>query len=273
MTKATPKFEREAVLRWVPLDQIHVSAIAQRDLNPARVDQILANLDLEQIGNPTVNLREGDTDAYCVIDGQHRVAALRGYFEDDPSIKIQCWAYFGLTEAQEAEKFLKLNDVLGVSAFAKFHVGVTAGRPVESDIDRIVRANGCVVSQDHIPGAIGAVGALRTIYTRTGAANLARTIQVVYGAYGDTGLENSVLLGVAFALDRYGKDIEDARLVNQLGRIARGAKALLEQGERYRLTTGNLKFHCVAAAVVDVYNAGLAPRAAKRLPSWWKDSE
>lgn len=273
MSNPIKKFDREAVLRFHPLSQIKTSATAQRDLNPSRVDRILANLDLEQIGTPTVNQRPDESDAVYVIDGQHRIAALRAFFEDDPDIKVQCWTYFGLTEEQEAERFLKLNDTLTVSAFAKFRVGVTAGREVESDIDRIVRANGCVVSQDALPGAIGAVGALVTIYTRTGAANLARTINVVHGSFGDTGLENSVLLGVAFALDRYGKQIDDTRLVNQLGRMARGAKALVEEGERYRLRTGNLKSHCIAAAVVDAYNAGLGPRAAKRVLSWWKDAE
>lgn len=268
MTKTTPKVEREAVLRWIPLDQIRVSTRAQRDLNPARVDRILATLDLEQLGVLTVNSRD---DAFYVIDGQHRHAALLAFFADEPDIKVQCWTYFGLTEEQEAERFLKLNDTLTVSAFAKFRVGVTAGRPEESDIDRLVRANGCVVSQDGIPGAIGAVGALRTIYGRTGGVNLGRTIRTVHAAFGDPGLENNVLLGVAYALDRYGKDIDDARLVGQLNRMAQGAKGLVQKGEDYRLRTGNLKSHCIAAAVVDVYNAGLAPRAARRIPSWWKD--
>lgn len=269
MTKPTPKVEREAVLRWVPLDQIRVSATAQRDLNEARVDHILSNLDLEQIGVLTVSERDG---AFYCIDGQHRHAALTAFFADEPDIKVQCWVYFGLAQEQEAERFLKLNDTLTVSAFAKFRVGVTAGRVEECDIDRIVRANGCVVSQDKIPGAIGAVGALRTIYSRTGAANLGRTIRVVHGAYGDSGLEHSVLLGVAYALDRYGSDMEDERLVSQLGRLARGAKAVIERGEEYRLRTGNQKAMCIAGAVVDIYNAGLGPRAAKRVPSWWRDA-
>lgn len=273
MTKVTAKFDREAVLRFHPLSQIKVSEVAQRDLNQARVDRILANLDLEQIGTPTVNQRADDTTALYVIDGQHRVAALRAFFEDDPDIKVQCWTYFGLTEEQEAERFLKLNDALTVTAFAKFRVGVTAGREVESDIDRIVRANGCVVSQDNLPGAIGAVGALRTIYTRTGPSVLARTIRVVNGAYSSTGLDSVVLLGVAFAIDRYAKDIDDERLANQLGRVDKGARGLVQQAETYRLRTGNLKSHCLAAAVVDAYNAGLGPRAGKRIPSWWKDGE
>jgi len=150
--KSTSKFDRAAVLRWIPLDQIHVSPLAQRDLRQAWVDKILANLDLEQIGVPIVNLRDGDTDIYYVIDGQHRVAALRAFFEADPSIKIQCWTYFGLTQDVEAEKFLKLGDTLTIDAFSKFRIGVTAWRTVEVDIDRIVRANGSVVSRDGIPG-------------------------------------------------------------------------------------------------------------------------
>lgn len=271
MNNPGKKFDRAAVLRWHPLSSIKTSATAQRDLNMSRVNRILANLDLEQIGTPVVNQRP-DGSVY-VIDGQHRIAALRKFFEDDPDINVQCWTYFDLDEDQEAECFLKLNDTLRVSAFSKFRVGVAAGREIESDIDRIVRANGCVVSQDNIPGAIGAVSALTKIYTRTGPGNLARTISTAYSAYADAGLENSVLLGIAFALDRYGRQIDNARLVKQLGRVPRGAKALIEDGERYRLRTGNLKSHCIAAAVVDIYNAGLGPRSATRIPSWWKDAD
>lgn len=271
MTDPTRKFKREAVLRQIPINKIHVSPTAQRDLNPARVDRIVANLDLEQIGVVTVNQREGE-DIFYVIDGQHRVAALRAFFDDDAEIKIPCWVYFGLTEEHEAEVFLKLNDTLSVSAFAKYRVGVAAGRPVEADIDRIVRAQSCAVSQDKIPGAIGAVGALRTIYTRTGAGNLARTIGVAHAAFGDPGLDHQILLGVAFALDRYGRQIDDVRLVHQLGKTPKGMKGVLQAGETYRYQTGNQKQLCVAAAVVDRYNAGTAGRSAQRIPSWWKDA-
>lgn len=270
MTKRTPtpkgQFDRDAVLRHIPLDQIRVSTTGQRDLNPARVDRILSNLDLEQIGTPTVNERDG---AYYVIDGQHRVAALRAFFEDDPDIKIQCWTYFGLSESEEAEKFLKLNDTLTVSAFAKFRVGVSAGRPDESDIDRIVRANGGVVSQDRIPGAISAVGTLRTIYGRMGGAVLGRAIRILRDAYGDPGFEAHALHGIALVLDRYGSEVDDLTLVTRLGKAMGGVKGLLQRGERYRLMTGNLKAHCVAAAAVDTYNAG---RGGKKLPTWWKDA-
>lgn len=265
-TKTTPKVDRDAVLRWVPLDQIHVSPVAQRDLTQARVDKILANLDLEQIGTPTVSERG---DVFYVIDGQHRVEALRLYFADAPAIKIQCWAYFGLTQEGEAEKFLKLNDVLTVDSFSKFRVGVSAGRGVEVDIDRIVRANGCVVSRDGIPGAIGAVAALRKIYGTAGGACLGHTIRVIRDAYGDTGFDSYTLQGVALVIDRYGDEVDDLTLVTRLEKARGGVKGLLQRAEHYRLTTGNNKTHCVAAAVVDTYNSG---RGGKNLTSWWKDA-
>lgn len=265
-SKVTPKVDRDAVLRWIPLDQIHVSPVAQRDLNPARVDKILANLDLEQIGTPTVSSRDG---VFYIIDGQHRTEALRVYFEDDPSIKVQCWAYYNLTQEQEAEKFLKLNDTLTVNAFSKFRVGVAAGRGVEVDIDRIVRANGSVVSRDEIPGAIGAVAALRKIYLTAGGSTLGRTIRVIRDAYGDPGFDAYALQGVALVLDRYGDEVDDLTIVTRLDKARGGIKGLLQRGEHYRLTTGNYKTHCVAAAVVDTYNSG---RGGKNLPSWWKDA-
>jgi len=267
--KSTSKFDRAAVLRWIPLDQIHVSPLAQRDLRQAWVDRILADLDLEQIGVPIVNLRDGDTDVYYVIDGQHRVAALRAFFEADLSIKIQCWVYFGLTQDVEAEKFLKLSNTLTIDAFSKFRIGVTAWRTVEVDIDRIVRANGSVVSRDEIPGAIGAVAALRKIYDTAGGECLGRTIRVIRDAYGDPGFDTYAMQGVALVLDRYGDEVDDLTLVTRLDKARGGVKGLLQRAEHYRLTTGNYKTHCVAAAVVDTYNSG---RGGKHLTSWWKDA-
>lgn len=269
MTKPTDKFEREAVLAWLPLNSLRVSSTAQRELNQARVDAILANLDLEQVGILTVSERAGH---HYIIDGQHRHAALSAFFKDDPAIQVQCWKYASLTEEQEAERFLKLNDVLAVSAFAKFRVAVTASRATETDIDRIVRANGCVVAQDSVPGAIGAVGTLVRLHKRHGGHNLGRTVAVVNTAYGDTGLDAPVIGGVGAMLARYNGSVDDARLVEQLRKIPNGARGLMWQAAQVRDQFGGTREEAVAAAAVDVYNRGLAARSGVRLSSWWKST-
>lgn len=264
MTKATApgKVERTARLRWVPLDKMRINPSAQREIRQARVDHLVANLDLELLGAPIVNERGG---MYYVIDGQHRVEALRQFgFTDE---KIQCWTYLDLTEMEEADRFLKSNDVLAVDALSKFRAAITAGLPVECDIDRVVRSLGLVVSRDDIPGAIQAVGTLRRVYGRSGPGVLARTLAIIRDAYGDPGLSASVIDGIGLLVQRYADDLDADKAIKQLAAVSGGVNGLLGQAENLRRKTGNAKGHCVAAAAVNIINRG---RGGKKLPDWWK---
>lgn len=256
-----PRVEREARLRWVPIDKMIVNPLAQRELNQSRVDYLAANLDLEQIGNPTLNHREGN---YYVIDGQHRIEALRQFgFESD---SLQCWVYDDLSSEDEADRFLKLNDALQVQALPKFHAAVHAGREVECDIDRIVRSNGLVVSRHKVPGAIGAVGTLRRVYKR-GPEVLSRTLGIVRDAYGDAGLEAPVLDGIGHLCARYNGELDSDRAVTRLSEAHGGVNGLLNRADVIKRQTGNGKGLCVAAAAVETINKG---RGGKKLPDWWK---
>ena len=108
--KVDGRIERQARLRWVPLTQMRVSPLAQRDLNQARVNRLAAVFDIEQMGAPTVSHRGG---WYYLIDGQHRIEALKlwlGFWEDQ---QVQCWCYEGLSDLIRATA---LSDSLGVSA-------------------------------------------------------------------------------------------------------------------------------------------------------------
>lgn len=260
------QIKRAARLKWLPIGDLHPSPIAQRNkLNQARVDHISANLDLEQIGVPTVNERN---DRCFIIDGWHRVEALR-QFGFEASDKIQCWTYTDLSEEQEAERFLKLNDTLAVDAFSKFRVSVNAGRFVECDIDRIVRAQGLTISADRIEGGVRAVGTLIRVYNRGGAAVLARALRIIRDAYGTPGLEAPIVDGIGLLCGRYNGELEDQIAVAKLSKVHGGMNGLLGRAEHLRLSTGQPKAHCLAAAAVDIINAGL--RGTKRLSPWWRE--
>lgn len=261
MTDHNSKVERDARLRWHSIEKMKVNPLAQRELNQARVDHLIAHLDLEQIGSPTVNVRDGSV---FVIDGQHRIEALRQFGMGG---LLQCWTYQNLTEQEEAEKFLKLNDNLVVRALPKFRAAVHAGREVECDIDRIVRSLNLVVSNDKVPGAIGAVSTLRRVYARSGPGVLARTLSIVRDAYGDPGMEMAVIDGISLVCQRYNSDLDEASAVARLKAAHGGVGGLLGRAEKTRLATGNVKGHCVAAAVVEIINRG---RGKNKLPSWWK---
>lgn len=256
------KVERAARLRSVSLSDIKINPLAQRDLNQARVDHLAANLDLEMIGTPTLSHRDG---AYWCIDGQHRVEALRQFgFHDE---KIQCWVYEGLTSEQEADRFLKLNNTLAVNALPKFRAAVHAGRPVESDIDRVARSVGCVITADKVPGAVAAVGTLGRVYARGGPHALARTLWLIREAYGDAGFEGAVIDGLGHVCARYNGELNKDEAVKKLAAAAGGVGGLLNKAEVLRRQTGQPKAHCVAAAAVEIINRG---RGGKKLPSWWK---
>lgn len=261
-TSGKNRVERAARLKWVPIAMTRVSPLAQREVNTARVNHIAADFDLEQIGTPTVNLRNGQ---FYVIDGQHRIEALKVIGWGDQ--QIQCWTYEGLSEVEEAEKFLKLNDTLPVDALAKFRVGVQANRPVECDIDRVVRALELKVSRDQIEGGISAVATLRRVYERSGPAVLSRALRIVRNAYGTPGLSSAVIDGVGFLCQRYNGELAEDVAVMKLGNIHGGVNGLLGRAEVLRQKTGNVRGQCVAAACVDIINSGL--RGSRKLPSWW----
>lgn len=239
-----------------------VNPLAQREINQARVDRIAADFDLEQIGTPTVNFRDG---WFYLIDGQHRIEAMRQIGWDDQ--QIQCWTYDGLSQEEESEKFLKLNDILAISAFDKFRVGIQAGREIERDIDRIVRENDLVVSKDEIPGRVRAVNTLRRVYSRAGGPTLGRTLRIIRDAYGDSGLEATVIDGIGLMCQRYNGELDDGEAVRRLASLHGGVNGLLGKAETLRRQTGNQKGHCVAAAAVEIYNAG---KGGRKLPSWWR---
>ena len=254
--------QRGAHLRWVRLGDIHINPRAQREFNAPWAAEILANWDLDKFQVPTVNIRDGKV---WMVDGQHGTWGYRKWSGDDEDQQIQVWAHEGLTEEQEAELFLSLNHKKNVGPLAKFRAAVTAGRPVETDIDRIVRAQGCFVTAQKMSGAIRAVAALSHIYQAQGAATLARTIATIRDAYGDEGYEKDILRGVALVIDRY-SDMDHDRLLDRLRKSQGGSKGLLNRANVLRAMYGTEKAQCVAAAVVDTYNQG---RGGRKVATWW----
>ncbi len=262
MTNPTPKIETEKRLRWVPIAQMKLNPLAQRQLKQYHVDHLVANLNLEELGTPTVNRRDG---SWYIIDGQHRIEALRAIGWGDQ--QIECWTYEGLTSEDEAAKFRTLNKRLTVASLDDFRIAVHAGDPVDSDIDRIVRAQGLVVSLDNVPGAIGGVGTLRRVYLRSDGKTLGRALRIDRDAYGDPGMQAAVIDGLGYLCQRYNGSLNDDEAVKKLAAAHGGVNGLLGKAEQLHKRMGTAKGQCVAAAAVETINRG---RGGKKLPDWWK---
>lgn len=253
---------RQSRLTWVSADDLATNPVAQREFKPAWAAELLSKFDVDKFQAPHVN-RRADGSLF-IMEGQHGTWAYREFF--GPGQQVQAWLYEGLTEQEEAEFFLSLNDRKLVEALPKFKVGVTAGREVECDVDRIVRSCGLHVGNDASPGAIKAVGALMSIYSSHGSANLRQTLTVIGDSFVEGGYERPVLLGLSMVLARY-PDLDVARLVARLSSIRNGWKGLIQKSASIREVMGCTQPESVAAAAVEIYNSG---RGGRKLPSWWR---
>lgn len=270
MAKPEQMSDQMGTTKDILLVKLHInSRHAQRSkINEARVDYLLANFETNYLGIPVVSQRE-DGEFY-IIDGQHRIAALKRWLGDEwKTNKITCRVVTNLSEAQEADLFLRLNDGLAVTAFDKFRVALHAGWPDEVHIDAIVKGANLTISRDNVAGSIGAVGALRRVYERSDANTLARTLRIIRDAFGDAGFEARVIDGIGHFCQRYNGILNEKNAVQRLSVTRGGVNGLLGKSEVLHKQTGNVKALCVAAAAVEIINSR---RGGTRLPSWWKSS-
>lgn len=255
---------RASNLRWVPIADMKVSPKAQREFKVGHAADYAADFDLEALGFPVLSHRDGN---YYIVDGQHRIAALKMIGWGDQ--QIQCEVYEGLSEADEAGLFLRRDSRRAIQAFDKFRIGVVAEREAETEIDRVVRAQGLRVSQDGDPRSIGAVGALLKVHRNSGSVVLGRDLRLLRDGFPDDELafRRELIEGAGLVCSRYNGDLDDEALKRKLAALRGGASTVLVKAARLRESIGETLPQCVAAVVVDVANAG---RGGKKLPSWWK---
>lgn len=265
--KRTTSHHRPYKIQEVPVGKMTVSSAVQRELKPHRVNELLADFDLDDFGQPVVSWREGK---YFIIDGQHRIEALKGWLGTGWEVaKIECRVYQGLTEPEEAEMFLRLNNVLTVSPYDKFKSGVTAGRETETSIKKLLMRENLVLSRDQIPGAVSAVGTLVRVYKRSDAEVLAKALRIIRDAFGDAGFRAQVIDGIGHLCQRYNGALDERAATERLSVTRGGVNGLLNRADVLHRQTGNSRAQCVAAAAVDIINTHRAS-GTKRLPSWWK---
>ena len=250
-------------IKAIPLAKMRVSVNAQRELRPGRVNALLSDFDLDELGLIVANQRDG---FFWIIDGQHRVEALKQGLGNWDDQLIECRVYSGLTEKQEAEMFDRLNNQLTVGALDKFKVRVTAGRPSEVAVSKIVQQQGLKIGPSGSAGNIGSVSTLVRVYERSGPSTLSRALRIAHGSFGDPGMTAPVIDGFGHLCERYNGALQDDKTVERLMTLRGGIGALMSRADVLRKQTRKPSAQCVAAAVVDILNS---KQGGSKLPSWW----
>lgn len=252
----------------VALGQMRVpqALVVQREFRRAHGDKLAAELDLDKLGFLILNHRDGN---YWVLDGQHRLYALKKWF--DETDKIDCEVYEGLSDAEMAEMFLGRDNRRRIGSFDKFHVACTAGRKRENDIRRMVEANGLRVGRTKEDKTIGAVSALGTVYDRSGEIVLGQTLRTLRDGFaGDSAAFSPELIqGLGLVFNRYNGRTNEKALVARLTTTPHGVRGIVQRAQALRQRTGTQLVQCVAAAIVELYNRG-AGRTKDHLTDWWK---
>lgn len=233
----------------------------------AHVDYLVANLDLNALGHPCVNYRDG---VYWVFDGQHRIEALKrsGFGDSD----IDCHVYEGLDDAQMAAMFLRVNTGKAVDVFSKFMNGCSAGFKPENDVRRMIEAQHLRVSKERQDNSVGCVSACLKVYHTHGEVILGKALRVIRDAYDGAAksFDGNVIQALALVFGRYDSRAVEKKMVEAIAPIKQGVVGIAQSAERLRLRVGNQKVICIAATLVDIYNKN-ERSTASRLPSWWQE--
>lgn len=255
---------------WIGVDKLMVDTdVNTRPLRQARVDQLARDFDPDLVG--VIHVSPRDRGMFAIIDGQHRVQAVRDALGTDQV--VPCWVHKRIHTAKQASLFVGLNNSAKVPAIYEFIGKVNANQPTAVAIATVVTDAGLRLDANQGDGNIRCVATLQRLYelgveAGIGPKALAQALRVVIDAWGPTNsaLGGSIVEGVGLVILRYGDQLDLASLIQKLSGSKGGPLALLGQARIVKEWRGGTVPRSVAGTIVTLYNKG---RRNGALSDWW----
>lgn len=253
----------------IPVDKLIVDRRVQRPLDPKKVEKIVNEFNFDALGIICVSHRADGS--YSIIDGQHRVVALRQL--DFQYSSIQCEVFTDLALADEAAMFRLRNNTTSVQYLDKFRVRVIESDPVALKIQEILSIYGWEIgatSKDRNDGRIASIQSFERIYQMdpgsdpTAAELMLRTITKAWGHSGH-GVDGRIINGLGLFYVRYADEIDHDDLANRLAKLAGGPQALVGRARGFANMLGTHVKHAIAEIITEEYNKR---RRSTQLPPW-----
>ena len=268
--EGAPAKEVEQRIECVPLERI-VTEQYQRILNMKNVAGIVKNFDPAKLGVLVVSHRADGT--YAVLDGQHRLTALRRLGYD----AANCIVLEGMTIRQEADYFrrqnenkqsLRINDTFNASLWAEDAESLR--------IKELMDKYGFRHGKSGQPMCICAIGALQRILRRFGDRTLELTLACIAATWphDSTILRGEMLAGLGEFWRRYGEKLTvaqfEARMRKHLPMEMYQEARRRTQGKTTPATAFNKTIRFTMCAVyVSAYNKQLRTNSPNRLELEW----
>lgn len=149
------------------IETITIDPRYQRELDENRAQAMSKNIDFDRIGVPVLSFRgrTAGTSQFVVLDGQHRVSALKQAGHGPKG--ILCEVHEGLNVVEEASLFLKLNGGRkAVCVYDKWRAQLVAKVPMAIEIDKVVGAAGLKVTKGPGRNCICAIQAIWSVHLK-----------------------------------------------------------------------------------------------------------
>ncbi len=207
-------------------NRLTVDPAVQRRLDKSRVTEMAAKFDPMAMGVLTVSAREDG--ALVVLDGQHRMQAAieagRG------TVSTDCCVWHGLTLAEEAAMFRRLNTAVRPRPTDLFLIRLVEGEPVAVSIEGIAQHHGWKIASGTGVGLLSCVVSLEKVWKldRGAIGLLDTTLNVVTAAWGhepDAG-NSALILGTGQLIFRHFDVIDLQTLVNKMSKLGTPAGVL-----------------------------------------------
>jgi len=207
-----------------PLDERWVAILGENfdpdKLDPLDVTEILSGRKDPEVKQAWIKKAQRDGIQFWAIGGQHRLAASRLFFHNDPIQKLPCFPHNGKNISELAaimcardnrKQWRRIND------WARRRL---ANDPIVSAVEAILKKHELQVEDSPDPGMIRCVTTLERVFKRRGAEILSMTLTVLQNAWQkEPGMFESPLVdGLALALHKNKGKYELERLAFKLGK-------------------------------------------------------
>jgi hypothetical protein len=221
---ASDRIDRRGREDWIYADEIQFAPSSWgRPLRSSDARQIAANFDADALGYLAIWYRPNldvDRGRYVVIDGQHRLQAVRLAFQDDRQ-RIPCLLYEGLTNETAAELSLMLQSRRNLHALDRYRAALACHDRREVDISKLLHfldLDLVYTTRSDDRGRLSAVAALCLVWDRTGVSGLERVLTICSNAWDRTsaGFSAQILKLVMTLIAAHNGEIDDAKLTATL---------------------------------------------------------
>lgn len=247
--------------KWIPIKHLSVVwATAQREFNERHADKIAASFDPDLFDTLVVTLPNGD-GIYHVVDGQHRMAAIRSLYGEEE--QVPCRVVTAKDPARAAMIFDKINTGRRLpSGIEKFRVRVTAGSETEVAINKVVTMLGYRIDGSPDANCIRATAALINVHNVFGLDVLRETLSTIRTTWRDDkgATEGPIIEGFGSLIGEHRGHLDWKRLRDKTAQNYTPGR-LLGQAKADKETLGGRIADGIRRVLIRNYNQGI--RAGK----------